>query len=262
MKHLKFLMVAVTLLMGISLTSCLNSGDNESMWDGGGYFRTVHNYMGMSYFEDLAGNKYVPTESSLATMKANTGFDISTADLVFIYYKNVETATSKETASTTSKSIQLVSAEAIDTYKYSDEETSVVDNAPIVTLNPTDGYNTYKPVLYGAEVLILPLYWKMENKAETLKQHTFSLVPAATEIESGSTELVFYLRHNKGTDTKTETFAYRPKAYDIESLMNEFKTKTTRYPAKIIIKAKAATDGATMPETYTDYELDSSYLNK
>ena len=53
MKQLKFLMVAFTLLMGVSFTSCLNDDAGESMYDGIGYVRTV---MG-SYFIDLYGNK-------------------------------------------------------------------------------------------------------------------------------------------------------------------------------------------------------------
>lgn len=51
MKQLKFLMVAFTLLMGVSFTSCLNDDAGESMYDGIGYVRTV---MG-SYFVDLYG---------------------------------------------------------------------------------------------------------------------------------------------------------------------------------------------------------------
>lgn len=37
MKQLKFLMVAFTLLMGVSFTSCLNDDAGESMYDGIGY---------------------------------------------------------------------------------------------------------------------------------------------------------------------------------------------------------------------------------
>ena len=39
MKQLKFLMVAFTLLMGVSFTSCLNDDAGESMYDGIGYVR-------------------------------------------------------------------------------------------------------------------------------------------------------------------------------------------------------------------------------
>ena len=69
MKQLKFLMVAFTLLMGVSFTSCLNDDAGESMYDGIGYVRTV---MG-SYFVDLYGNTYHPTMASVlsSTYKCN-----------------------------------------------------------------------------------------------------------------------------------------------------------------------------------------------
>ena len=66
MKQLKFLMVAFTLLMGVSFTSCLNDDAGESMYDGIGYVRTV---MG-SYFIDLYGNTYHPTMASVTEMEA------------------------------------------------------------------------------------------------------------------------------------------------------------------------------------------------
>lgn len=65
MKQLKFLMVAFTLLMGVSFTSCLNDDAGESMYDGIGYVRTV---MG-SYFVDLYGNTYHPTMLPLQKWK-------------------------------------------------------------------------------------------------------------------------------------------------------------------------------------------------
>ncbi len=257
MKRLKFLMVAFTLLMGISLTSCLNSSDSESSFDGYGYMR-AKNYMGISWFEDLDGNKYYPTESSLATMKSNYGFDITESDLVLLYYKNVETA------NTAGKSIQLVGATSVDSYGTEMEETiedMQVGNAPVVSLTPVDNYGNYRPSLYGAEMVILPISWKMENKVETLAQHTFRLV-YVKEAQKDGTELVLYLQHDKGTDTKTDGNALRTKAYDIKNIMNAIKNSTGKYPAKVTIKAKVADDGETMPEAYTDYEIDAGSLNK
>lgn len=82
MKQLKFLMVAFTLLMGVSFTSCLNDDAGESMYDGIGYVRTV---MG-SYFVDLYGNTYHPTMASVTEMEAQ-GFKMSGTDLAQIAFK-------------------------------------------------------------------------------------------------------------------------------------------------------------------------------
>lgn len=64
MKQLKFLMVAFTLLMGVSLTSCLSDDAGESMYDGIGYVRTKGNY-----FADPDGNMYYPTPASVTERK-------------------------------------------------------------------------------------------------------------------------------------------------------------------------------------------------
>ena len=266
MKQLKFLMVAFTLLMGVSFTSCLNDDAGESMYDGIGYVRTV---MG-SYFVDLYGNTYHPTMASVTEMEAQ-GFKMSGTDLAQIAFKYVEDtpATKAEGSTFTPQDyrIKLVSAIAVDSY--STKHVSSVENmemeaipetAPIVTLEPTDNYGqTYKPWMYGAEMLVLPISWKMENKEEMLKQHTMELVYINDESNESSTELVFYLRHNKGTDTKTDVFAVRNKAYDVKQIMSDFKGKHGSYPTTIRIKAKTDMDGAKLPEKYTDYTIEEEF---
>lgn len=270
MKQLKFLMVAFTLLMGVSFTSCLNDDAGESMYDGNGigYVRTV---MG-NYFVDLYGNTYHPTMASVTEMEAQ-GFKMSGTDLAQIAFKYVEDtpATKAEGGTFTPQDyrIKLVSAIAVDSY--STKHVSSVENmemeaipetAPIVTLEPTDNYGqTYKPWMYGAEMLVLPISWKMENKEEMLKQHTMELVYINDESNESSTELVFYLRHNKGTDTKTDVFAVRNKAYDVRQIMSDFKGKHGSYPTTIRIKAKTDMDGAKLPEKYTDYTIENFKWN-
>lgn len=271
MKQLKFLMVAFTLLMGVSFTSCLNDDAGESMYDGIGYVRTV---MG-SYFVDLYGNTYHPTMASVTEMEAQ-GFKMSGTDLAQIAFKYVEDtpATKAEGGTFTPQDyrIKLVSAIAVDSYstRYAssvEDMEAIPETAPIVTLEPTDNYGqTYKPWMYGAEMLVLPISWKMENKEEMLKQHTMELVYINDESNESSTELVFYLRHNKlrhnkGTDTKTDVFAVRNKAYDVKQIMSDFKGKHGSYPTTIRIKAKTDMDGAKLPEKYTDYTIENFKWN-
>lgn len=262
MKQLKFLMVALTLLMGISLTSCLDS-DSESAWDRQGYARAVYG----TYFIDLEGNTYYPTTASLVEMETKYGFKMASSDLVHIAFKFVDdTSTSPKSTSTTAKkyTIQLVSAASIDSYNAltvnntEELENASVENAPIVTLNPQSGFGEYySPGLYGDEMLILPIQWKMENSESTLAQHTFTLVSVSDDEDANKTTLVFYLRHNRGTDTKTDAYASRTKAYDIEHIISNFKAEKGNYPTKIIIKAKVDLEGKTLPEQYTEYTIDN-----
>ena len=198
MKQLKFLMVAFTLLMGVSFTSCLNDDAGESMYDGIGYVRTV---MG-SYFIDLYGNTYHPTMASVTEMEAQ-GFKMSGTDLAQIAFKYVE-----DTPAT---------------------------KAEGGTFTPQD----YRIKLVSA----------------------MELVYINDESNESSTELVFYLRHNKGTDTKTDVFAVRNKAYDVKQIMSDFKGKHGSYPTTIRIKAKTDMDGAKLPEKYTDYTIENFKWN-
>lgn len=264
MKQLKFLMVALTLLMGVSLTSCLDSGDNGSTYDEGLYLRT-QNYMGSCFFVDLEGNRYYPTPASLAAM-TNSGFKAENADLVIVYFKWADELSSS--SSSTDRTIELVQITPIDSYRAvplsSEAELENFENAPIVTLNPMTngsfGSNTINPMLYGSQMVVLPVAWKMEYKAETLKQHTFTLA-YVEEAQQDNSELVLYLCHDKGTDEKTDFTNVAFKAFDIQSFMDMIKNQTGSYPSKVTIKAKANTDGTTMPDDYTSYEIDSSFLN-
>ena len=158
--------------MGVSLTSCLSDDAGESMYDGIGYVRTI---MG-TYFIDPNGNTYYPTSSSVVEMEAQ-GFKMSEADLAYIAFKYVEdTPTTKADANTTPKTfrIKLVSAAAVDSYQteeaasIEDMETMVPENAPIVTLEPTDNYGqTYKPWMYGTETKTD--VFAVRNKAYNIK---------------------------------------------------------------------------------------------
>lgn len=259
MKQLKFLMVAFTLLMGVSFTSCLNDDAGESMYDGMGYVRTRGNH-----FVDPYGNMYYPTSASVTEMEAQ-GFKMLEADLAYIAFKYVEdTPATKTDANTTPQTyrIKLVSAAAIDSDKTIEvtsveEMESIPETAPIITLEQTDSYygQTYKPWMYGAEMLVLPISWKMEEKKETLEQHKMSLVYMADNPDETSTKLVFYLKHDKGTDTKTEAVAIINKAYDVQQIMENFKKKNDNYPTTIEIKAKVDMEGIKLPEDYTSYTI-------
>ena len=270
MKQLKFLMVALTLLMGVSFTSCLDSGNGENAYDGYGYFRT-QSYMGTCFFVDLDGNRFYPTPESLSAMTSN-GFKAESADLVIVYFKWVDEQSGNGGSSSTATdhNIVLVSVTSIDSYRAISLPSEVglenFENAPIVTLNPTTnsnfgGNNMLQPFLYGPQMVVLPISWKMEHKVETLAQHTFTLAYVEEAQQDGS-ELVLYLCHDKGTDEKTDFTSVAFKAFDIKSFMETIKNQTGSYPSKVIIKAKADMDGTTMPDDYTSYEIDSSRLNK
>ena len=269
MAKFKIWMVALTVLMGFSLTSCLDSSEPESPYDGGGMFHVVQSYMGTSHFEDPAGNKLYPTSASVLAMETNYGFKISSTKLAFIYYKFVkEEAETKSTSTTTPKSydLVLVSAVACDgpepviAEDLEDMENRVTENAPIVSLTPTVNngisYTELKPFLYDLNTLVLPIAWRMENNSEKISQHKFNLVYVESETEAGDGDMVLYLRHDRGTDEKTEAGTYTQDGYDIEEAVGLFKGKAGNEPQRLIIKSKNNESDSKIPETYTEVSLD------
>lgn len=269
MKQLKFLMVALTLLMGISFTSCLNSDSNSDNTQGH-FARVKQGDMTTGYtpyFEDFVGNKLLPTTASLTQIEANGDFKMSSSNFAFITYKLVETeGTTKSESEVTPSSydITLLTAVACDgptpIMVESDEamENTVVENAPIFTLIYNTGYS-YSPFLYDKETLFLPIYYKMENKVEQVKQHKLNLVCNFEGITSESTEIVFYVRHDRGTDEKNDVLNVAYNGYNIKTAIARFSALTGNEPKKVVVKVKETgeySSSNTMPEEYTTYSCE------
>lgn len=247
MKQVKFLMVALALLMGMSLTSCLGSSDStsESSYDGLGYLRVKYG----TYFEDLNGVIYVPTAASVTSV----GLNMSSADLVYVAFKFVDSTTS----SSSSYDVQLVAAAALTQGNFVTTTTayleSVTENAPIQTLNPTTTSGTVSPWLYGDEMLVLPISWLAGGSPSA---HTMSLVYLTDDADETDTRMVFYLRHDIGSDSSLDTSTADYRTYDIESVLTNYKAKHGAYPNQIVIKAKvSSSDATTLPSDYTSYTI-------
>lgn len=262
MKQFKFMTLALTLLLGVSFTSCLDS-DSESVYDGGGYVRV--GMYGLC-FEDLSGNYYYPTSTSLAQMTSN-GFNMSSSDLCYILYKFVESSSSSSTRAGASYTIELKAAQSIDSYDaYSVSSEEGLENyretAPIVSVTPYDSYygTTSSPMLYGKEMVILPVQWKMTNSSDMLAQHTFNLLYLPDENEATNGTMTLYLRHDRGSDESAEVSATVLKAFDIEYLVDSYNMRNGSYPRYIKIRYKAGTT-TEMPSTYTDYTITTNFNN-
>ena len=77
MKKLNLLTLICALVMGLSLTSCLDSGDSGTSWEDA---RTVYvrSYLGQAFFVDAYGVRYYPsTESLNAFRQNNSDFDLN-----------------------------------------------------------------------------------------------------------------------------------------------------------------------------------------
>lgn len=281
MKKIKFFALALTLLMGISFTSCLNN-DSEAGYDGYGYLKIINSSYGGLQLKDLAGNIYLPTMSSVAALKQQ-GVDLTSSDynLAIVYWKWVE-ETQNGSKAGVSRQVDLVAAQPITkgkgAYSVTTLDELVVGNeGPVMTLQPEIGYgSSAQSMLYGAEYVIIPVQWRMKNDKDMLKQHTFNLYyvneVSTDENLHGNKTLALYLLHDKGTDNedkKNLVNAANSFSFDIRNYMEQYKNEKGAYPNKVIIKAKVAMDGATLPtpgedgtgKVWTDFEIDASFLN-
>ena len=221
MKQLKFLMVALTLLMGIAFTSCLNSDDGE--YDDIYGMVLVNNYMGLLSFEDAAGNTYQPTSASVTQFEANSSLKISDSRMGIILGKSIEPETNEKSKTTnfTLKNFQPIS-------------------------------------LYNKDILVTPIAWRLQNDNDKFKMHKFALACVLDEIEAGATDLVFYLRHDKGADDKTDVYYSNWYGYDIKNALERFKEKAGNLPTKLVIKSHESGNNSNteIPENYTEYTVE------
>ncbi|MBQ8673162.1 MAG: hypothetical protein IJ511_03790 [Bacteroides sp.] len=271
MKQLKFFMFALTVLMGVSFTSCLDSDDSE--YNSVGLFRVMTGYSG-SYFMDLVGNQLYPTYSSVLEIEEQLGGPISAYDLAYIQYSYVEETTTRAESSTTPQvyNIKLLgfvgyTATLTETISSEEEVGDLSSNeVPFVSLTPSGsngyGYNyTNYPATYGKLYLLAPIAFMTTNDEEKFKQHSFHLAFIPANVQSGDTELVFYMSHDAGSDdmSTSPVTTSGTKIFDIQSALMNFQAKTGAYPKKITIKAKVNENSTTLPDEFTSVSIDCNF---
>lgn len=242
MKQLKFLMVALTLLMGISFTSCLDSDDSPAV--GYSLGRCVASYPPRFY--DLATGKELILSGSVTTMY-NVG------DIYSFYY------TVPEGQATDAKEYTVLLYNNNEPVRLSakSSEGPMPDmggeaNVPMYMLtgniNTNYGSSAVEPVLcdFGGYMYLMltPVFWyKNETSSDALKKeiekHSFIISYNEDEIKAGDTELVLTLNHVV-TDPaeKRERWSYLDlRAYSLESAISAFQEKTGNKPAQIKVVA-------------------------
>ena len=206
MKQLKFLMVALTLLMGISFTSCLNS-DSDPYNYGGGMVK-VQNYMGLYSFKGENGVTITPTSASISALEAN-GFKMSEMSdkVAQIYYRWDPTQVNIPADEKDIKGVELYSIESLDNTVAIVEQKGVAtndsisksNNAAIISLGYNAGGIEYTPkFFYDDYTLLLPINYYITNK-----RHFLTLVYYPNE-DNGTT-LRLYLGHNSNGDSTSNS---------------------------------------------------------
>lgn len=275
MKQIKTLMVAaLTLLMGVTMTSCLNSEGGETLYDGYFLAKVVSgSALGGTSFQDAGGNTFNASYESVMQVQAN-GLNLSELEMAFIYFKwavdesgNVLTPPNEEATTPQTYEIDLVAvqevsiedAERMETM--ADFESSKYETASLSLTNLTGLVgNSVKFDFYGDdETLYMYVQWLLTNGTEEFKKHKIRLVYVNEEITSDSKELKFYLCHDKGDDDGLNAVYGNWYCFRVQNALATFRSITGKDPAtiKLSLYEDSGTTGV-LPSSRTDYTLNNN----
>ena len=258
MAKLKIWMVALTLIMGVSLTSCINGDDN-----------TIQPVYGPILLKSTFPYQF-QAEGSDVVFEANSATITGLSDNAYpgdMVYLNAQYDTSTQAVDENTKKIivTVTSAEKLNENTYISQE-DVSYNRSVLSTSEL-GAN-YSPALYSKNWLIFPIAFYIEKleMASALK-HSFYLVYDAEHEDNNETTMVLRLRHQSNDDaSKEKSSALLSKAFKITDLVRNFKGGSTTNKLKtikiIIQQQKGSTpeivEGSTDSYTEYTYELDYS----
>lgn len=272
MRQIKTLMVAaLTLVMGIMMTSCLNSEGGESMYDGAFLAKVVSagGLYGGAIFEDAGGNRYEASYKSVTQLETG-GYSFTGVEMAYIYFKfsvdetgNQITPPQQNATTPQTYQIELV---AIQTAPTTDAErvetaTQLKDNeyetSPIGISQMMGNDNNYVRFdFYDESMIYTYLQWFLTNGQEEFKKHNIRLAYAYDEITSSSTELRFYLCHSNGGDEGTSALYQNWYCFKVGNALADFERITGHQPSTVKISLyEDVSSMGVMPSSRTDYTI-------
>lgn len=227
MKQVKFFLVALmAVVMGMSVTSCMNGDDNHNV--------TMTVPVKYNYSSFLMGDgttKLVPT--------TELGLLDGTMFIISCQYDQ-----SQVTANSTSIPVTLLSTPLCIGPKGNETltQTKTEPTNPLYSLDKQQSSLVY----YDKNTIVLTMpYWvKVTNSSvedSEVKKHSFCLSYNPDEIESNATKLNLYISHRveDGEESVTRSnFTYAYRAYSISSALYQFKEKTGKLPQYLVLKAE------------------------
>ena len=227
MKQMKFFLVALmAVVMGMSVTSCMNGDDNHNVT------MTVpvkYNYG--SFIMGDATTKLVPT--------TELGFLDGNMYLVYCQYDQ-----SQVTANSNSISVTLLSTPLCIDPK-SNESLTTIKADPTNPLYSLDKQQS-SLVYYDKNTIVLTMpYWvKVTNSSvedSEVKKHSFVLSYDPTAMTASDTKLKLYISHvveDAGETVTCSKFTYAYRAYSIRAALAAFKEKTGKLPKYLELTAQ------------------------
>ena len=227
MKQMKFFLVALmAVVMGVSVTSCMNGDDNHNVT------RTVpvkYNYG--SFLMGDATTKLVPT--------TELGILVGTMYIISCQYDQ-----SQVTANSNSISVTLLSTPLCIDPK-SNESLTTIKADPTNPLYSLDKQRS-SLVYYDKNTIVLTMpYWvKVTNSSvedSEVKKHSFVLSYDPTAMTASDTKLKLYISHvveDAGETVTRSNFTYAYRAYSIRAALAAFKEKTGKLPKYLELTAQ------------------------
>jgi hypothetical protein len=200
------LLAAATLVMGVVLTSCINSKNDYVLTDS--RVAKMSGFMGVYEFQTSDGVTITPTSRSIAQLQTNGGdFGQFDGKVCLIYYQWDSSVVDINTDSKVINGVDLIYVASLDHPVEIVEEPGApndsVDNMPIISLSyEASSLANYEPAFFDRNTVLLPIRYYVK-----LSPHTFTLCYYPNEIPAEETEdkeeetIRFYLRHNKQKDT-------------------------------------------------------------
>ncbi len=260
LKRLKFLTLALTVLLGIVTTSCVDS-DGTSVRSGIAIVKVVHSSLSGTYFRTATGVTITPTSTSIASLEANgADFTSMSGEIVYIWYQwdsDVVTITGNETSIT---GVDVIYIAPMDSpvevvYQEGAANDSIADT-PVIGVG-----EEMEAEFFDSTTLLLPINYYINTY-----MHSFTLVYLPNE-STAADGFTLYLRHNKQQDSptagSTTSYAYYAsgyiniyvRAFDLSEAMDAYKRATgTSEVTTVRIVASVSDDvdlDEATEETYT-----------
>ncbi len=202
MAKFKIWMVALTLIMGVSLSSCMNSDDDTTRSRGA--LAKVYSMYGMNYyFKTVDGITITPTATSVAELEAR-GFKFSEVEgqVVQIAYQWDSSVLEIPDNATKIEGVALTGIVSLDSQVEVVDEPGAandsISDTPIISLKKeVSSTFAYEPYYFDTNTLMLPINYYIQTKP-----HSFTLVYYPNEETTDGT-IKLYLRHKKSGDNMT-----------------------------------------------------------
>ncbi len=257
MKKFKAMVAALTLTLGLALTSCMGETNYTPQW--GGPIEVI-NFMGTTYFKDFGGFQVYPTTSSLEAIKSSMKFDPTKTNVAYVVYEYAEEGNENMSVTGKLNNAQLRYAISLDgRVEYvasagaSNDSTST---APIIALDDvmtTSGSQNIS--LVAGRYLFTGV-----NYLFNAKQHYFTLVYIADEQEEGKVQ--FKLRHS-GTPEASSVYTTSKGAFNVGLPYVYYKSFVIQnYLPTVSEPGKSVTIEVEVDQNTFNNELEGNNTNK